>query len=129
MSIRTAGQLWILFQVLMAVTALTSCFDSGSTITIQLTNGTEQAVDVTFFEIWEPAEEPRSERKRLETTVAPGEMKEVRMDISIGARLGVVRAVSDGRLVFCQEYDIRGGAARYHTYSIEIVDSQIAPGC
>ncbi len=126
--------------VLAALAALLmAACDPGSKLTVQIRNRTDRTIRVAIPVMIGMSKGPPLERLGIDVSIEPETTGEADMGMSMGSWPGPVRAYADGRLIFCQDYvftpqesvgnSIGTSGGSRATYSVEIVDGHIAPGC
>lgn len=111
---------------LLAVLSTAACIgDPGSELTLQIHNTTNRLLRVTVSRMWDMPKAPPHEEIGIEVIVEPGATKDAAISLAAGDYAGPVRAYSDGRLIFCQNYDYRTGPRARVTWSVDIVEGHI----
>lgn len=126
------SRLWVvgcLLVVAMLPTLLMSACDPGTEITVQIHNRTDHTVRVTIPVMHQMTQGPPREGSAVEVVIAPGKIGEARVPLGLGSHAEIVRAHADGTLIFCERYLFGSQRLQRGTYSVEIVDGHIAPGC
>lgn len=118
----------LLVTAMLATLLVTAC-DPGTEITIQLHNKTDRTIQVTIPEMYAMTKGPPQEGRGVDVTIAPGKIGEVRVALGLGSYAEVVRAYADGNLIFCDRYLFGSQRHQTGTYSVEIVEGHISPGC